>query len=65
MSDANRAPKFVVLDKDGLLMYGPSNESFARETALRLDREDAEDAPHSVHLIGPALPGPAPVKGDV
>ena len=58
---ANRAPKFVVMDRNGSECGWFDAEEAALVQAAAFDRHYLDDVPHLVHPIGPALPGPAPV----
>jgi len=64
---ANRAPRFVVIDRHGTFDGPFDTESEARSSAAADDAKYPADGPSFVHPIGAALPPPAPVKtmGDV
>jgi hypothetical protein len=59
---ANRAPKFVVIDRGGTECGIFSTEEDARRKAESDDEAWPTCGPSTVHPIGPALPAPTPVK---
>jgi len=59
---ANRAPKFVVIDRTGDVRGEVFTEEDARKNAAFRDLHYSDRAPHLVHPIGPALPAKVAAK---
>lgn len=62
---ANRAPKFVVIDRTGFASGAFDSIDGARSESEKCDRNDPDAAPHLVHPLGPALPAKVAVKTPV
>lgn len=62
MTPANRAPKFVVMDRNHIVSDVTETEDEARACAIRADTHWPDATPSTIHPIGPALPAAVKAK---